>query len=159
MSLRPIIIGMNNPISDVPEHALWPDPPNCAGWRLQQMSGLSKHEYLRAFERRNLLIGPWLYVRAVKAANDMRPELAGRRVVLLGAEVRRAFGFKDNAQHGTTDLFSTTWYFLPHPSGRNLWYNDPANVKVAETLLKELACTPSSPETSVRPFLRASPTS
>lgn len=34
---KPLIVGMNNPLSATPEHALYPWPRGCAGHRLYEM--------------------------------------------------------------------------------------------------------------------------
>jgi len=67
----------------------------------------------------------------------------GRVVVLLGNSVREAF---DRALSGglppvllhPQQAMGCTWRQVPHPSGRNLWYNVPENVRVVELLMEEL---------------------
>src|SRR5258708_2762507 len=97
MTHRPVLIGMNNPISSRPEYVLWPDPPGCTGWRLWKMlhdrNECTKRDYLRAFTRLNLVTGQrWDATSGRRAARLLRVELRGRVVVLLGQEVRAAFG-------------------------------------------------------------------
>jgi hypothetical protein len=143
---RPVLVGMNNPVSLAPEHALYPWPPGCAGHRLYAMllearsEGMMMSTYARAFDRRNLVRGAWDREAAREAAAALRAELTGRRAVLLGREVARAFGIGHPAPLGrVTDITrGTTFYFLPHPSGRNPHYNEPANRIAAGRLLCQL---------------------
>lgn len=152
--MRPIIVGMNNPRSLAPEHVLYPWPPGCAGHRLWQMfydaCGATMSQYRDAFERRNLMVGPWLAQVARVAASSMLPGLAGRDVVLLGEEVRRAFGVVPRLpwprdlqsswdwSPAPGEVEPTRFYVLPHPSGRNLLYNDPAVRREVGTVLAHL---------------------
>lgn len=145
---RPLLVGMNNPISLLPEHALYPAPDGCAGarlWRLlESETGAGMRDYLRAFERVNLVTGPWDAGVARCAADDLQDSgrLRGRRVVLLGREVARAFAFGSlkypvpwlNPLVGEGTIF----YPLPHPSGRNTWYNSEDNRRAAAQLLAYL---------------------
>lgn len=129
---RPVIVGMNNPRSVAPEHALYPLPAGCAGNRLFEMLRLAEPSatmfgYCDRFERVNLVVGPWDAARARERAVELRPSLAGRSVVLLGREVAKAFGVLDVRSFLSLrdDALDSTFYLLPHPSGRNLLYNDP----------------------------------
>lgn len=119
--------------------ALYPLPKGCAGQKLQEMSGLSRTEYLGAFERMNLLEdypegGKWSVVTAEYAFRArVEPLLPGRTTLLLGAKV---------AEAAERVLLVPVWRWaepillphlgahtmivmLPHPSGRNRHYNDP----------------------------------
>jgi hypothetical protein len=142
---RPVLIGMNNPISLAPEHALYPWPLGCAGHRLYAMllevrPATTMSAYARAFDRRNLVRGPWDLEAARVAAVVLRGALFGRRVVLLGREVARAFGIGHPVACGkvTDPDHIITFYFLPHPSGRNPHYNKPENRLAAGRLLCQL---------------------
>jgi hypothetical protein len=133
---------MNNPISSRPEYALWPDPPNCTGWRLWKLlearNGATQDEYVQAFDRRNLLPGKvWNAREARAAALRMVPDLAGRTVVLLGQEVRHAFRIPKLLIH-PQEVGLTVWRQLPHPSGLNHWFNEEVNRAMAGMLLAEL---------------------
>lgn len=72
----------------------------------------------------------------------VRPEvilLAGRRV---------AAAFHHNMHHEGTDYFEELELagrearVVPHPSGVNRWWNDPANRERARKFLEKLACRP-----------------
>lgn len=142
--MRPVLLGMNNPISDDPRHALYPHPPSCTGARLQRFSGLDKETYLRVFDRRNVIGGQQWDAKLAKArAPFLRQELLGRHVVLLGApvnsvmrggtkyELARAFRWTPDGHGG--------WMALaPHPSGLNHFYNDRVHQELLAVFLQEL---------------------
>lgn len=141
---RPVLIGMNNPLSTRAGHELFPAPEGCTGHRLWTMlhdrTHASRQSYMDTFERRNLVRGiPWDRTAAKARAYEMSCEFegTGRVVVLLGQEVRAAFGHPPLLIHPQV-IGGCTFRQLPHPSGRNRWYNDPDNLKVAELLLEEL---------------------
>ena len=155
--MKPILIGMNNPISTRPGHELYPAPEGCTGWRLWRMlnarTGASRIQYLDTFERRNLVVGKeWDRLAARARAYEVVQELrdSGRTVVLLGQSVREAFHYVLEEWHGVPvgglpallihpqQVEGVTWRQVPHPSGRNLWFNEPENRKVVELLLEEL---------------------
>jgi hypothetical protein len=156
--MKPIIVGMNNPISTRPGHELYPAPEGCTGHRLWRMlnsrTGASRLQYLDTFERRNLVRAvAWDRLAARARAYEMMQELrgTGRTVVLLGQSVREAFDFALRGdgelefQYGLPPLLvhpqeagGCTWRQVPHPSGRNLWYNAEENRKVVELLMEEL---------------------
>ncbi len=115
---------------------------------LRERTGARRGQYLDAFERRNLVTGlEWNRPAARARACEIVQELqgSGRVVVLLGRSVQEAFNY---AMPGALPLppllvhpqesCGCTWRQIPHPSGRNLWYNDPENKKVVELLMEEL---------------------
>lgn len=167
---RTVLVGMNNPYGTRPEMALWPAPERCAGWNLWRMladyadqhHGISilRHEYIRAFDRRNLLSATtWSQKEARAAAAASLGALAGRRVVVLGAATAGALGLGrgegvghwqthhliravprlfDPEENGRTnepvaDRFD--YVCLPHPSGRCREYNDPGVRELAGRIL------------------------
>lgn len=143
--MKPLLLGMNNPISDDPEFDLYPYPEGSAGWRLWKMlpGGVSRREYLAMFDRRNLLRArKWDQVKAREAACALRPELKGRLVVILGSQVRAALGLPLSEplvfRRAVTPV-QYDWVPVPHPSGRNLWYNAPGNREQVGAMLLELA--------------------
>lgn len=155
---KPLIVGMSNPYGDDPKAALWPHPPNCTGWRIWNMlrarrADASHLSYTRAFARVNLLSSEysktWDRAAAREAARNMLPLCVGRRVLLLGNCVLDAFAVMNRdlsalqpAGEGLVARVKgsgySTFMFLPHPSGRCRWYNDPRNVAAASDLLAEL---------------------
>lgn len=147
---RPVIVGMNNPLSRDPEHALYPYPPRCTGHRLYEMmreyggDGMSRARYLGTFERRNVLVGEeWSLRRAREAAPELRRLLAGRTVVYLGQQVLAALELPrvEPLTWQSGDLINegpARWCLVPHPSGLNRWYNDESNRAAAARLLLSL---------------------
>lgn len=131
---------------------LYPLPAGCAGARLRELFGLSLTEYLRAFDRTNLGWRNGSDAAELRAAAwALRPLLAGRSALLLGRRVLRAF------ELGEPEPLSWLWLdcgrgpawdvrrkrlarvaYLPHPSGRNRWYNEEENVRRAREFLREL---------------------
>ena len=104
--------------------------------RLLSLLEMTREEYLRTFDRTNLLHkcqgrgrrgDLWDPIAARDAADTMiRTQDEPRRIILLGKRVGAAF-------------VPNTMYFqwwkagrhsvvvVPHPSGRNAWFNSPAN--------------------------------
>lgn len=139
---RPVLLAMCNPHSVRPEHALYPYPPGCSGWRLWKLlesrTGATHEDYLRAFDRVNLVpLREWDEEVARRRAPGMLREMEGREVVVLGTRVRAALGVPPLLVH-PQDHAGATYRQLPHPSGRCLWYNDPENRRIAAVLLEEL---------------------
>ena len=141
--MRPLLVGMNNPVSVDPRHALYPVPRGCTGHRLwlvlNELDGTSVSRYLRLFERVNLVQGRWNAVTARARAQELRPTMSGRSSVLLGREVWGAFHLPRVEACASVDLHDAVVYFVPHPSGRNLWYNDGDNRRRVGELLASLA--------------------
>lgn len=120
-----------------------------SGGRLMDLFDLPPSLYRDYFERVNLLeefpgkAGKGdLFDRvfAVQSAAKITIDLAlfpRPFVLLLGNKVATAFGrerpiFRRFAIHGTRA------YVVPHPSGINLWWNDPKNVRRAKRFFKRL---------------------
>lgn len=143
--MRPVILGMNNPRSDDPDHALWPHPNGCTGYRLWQMlnqadPSVTKERYLLAFDRRNLLgTRKWDAAKARMEAGRllMGVDFMAREVLVLGDEVRRAFELPKKPL-GCVDMYNATWWQIPHPSGLNRFYNSESNRAAVATVLKGL---------------------
>lgn len=108
--------------------------------------------------------GSWPAGRAAVRAESLIGELLGqtRRVYLLGRRVWQAFGFDApepfsravrqpagdvdgvtyaarwvTIPHNWRDAEAQQWVLLPHPSGKNHDFNDPANRARAQALLRE----------------------
>jgi hypothetical protein len=136
---------MNNPLSSEPAHALFPHPPGCTGFRLYEMlksrvPDVTKRQYLDAFDRRNV-VEHAVFNRedARQGASKLYVEFfgTGRTVVLLGADTANAFGLPRLLLH-PQENGGVTWRQIPHPSGRNLWYNDEQNRTLVSMLLEDL---------------------
>lgn len=136
---------MNNPLSTRSGFELYPLPTGCTGHRIYEMlcsrlPNVTRRQYLDTFERRNLVRGvDFDKTRAKARAHEIMCELegSGRTIVLLGQDVRRAFNIPPLLIHPQV-IGGCTWRQMPHPSGRNLFYNVPENRKVVELLLEEL---------------------
>lgn len=143
--MRPMIIGMNNPINTSPGFELYPAPAGCTGHRLWSMLNerrpeVSRRTYLDVFERRNL-VNNLVFDRGAAEQEAARIYASlwgsGRTVVLLGRDVQKAFGIPPLLIHPQTNG-GTVYRQLPHPSGRNMWYNDQKNRELAAVLLDEI---------------------
>jgi hypothetical protein len=142
MVTRPLIVGMDNPYSQNPKYALFPAPRNCTGWRLWQMLnrtlGVSRQEYVTWAERTNLCEGRWSVSAARQRWASLQSSVEGRDCVLLGRAVATAAGLPEASPLLWTDYCGGRVAMLPHPSGLNRWYNDPANMRMAESFMSTL---------------------
>jgi len=149
--MKPILIGLNNPHSRRPEHALFPLPFGASGYRLWSMlsavSGMSRSEYAESFDRRNLSPDmrdlPKSELRSLGArAIDAVPR--GARVVLLGQQVRVAISDRLSRPLDASltihpqERDGVVWRLIPHPSGRCLYYNDPVARTMVGMMLADL---------------------
>jgi hypothetical protein len=142
---RPVLIGMNNPISSDPDHALFPYPEGCTGHRLLDMlqsrlPNVTRRQYLERFDRRNVVDGKHYnaaLAREGAAKLDLEFFGSGRTIVLLGNDTIAAFGHPRLLIHPQI-IGGSTWRQIPHPSGRNFWYNDETNRALVASLLEDL---------------------
>ena len=79
----------------------------------------------------------WSAMRARAAASGLLAELThDHTVLMLGRRVCAAFGHQKLPWlHGSLSKHALL-VAVPHPSGLNRWWNDPANVELAETTLR-----------------------
>ena len=139
-----LFCGESNPYGSNPEFALYCYPTGCAGYRLSRILGLLQHQYL-ALHRKNLCDGDWSKQEAIKRAGELlSPDVPWRVIVLLGRKVTETF---EKVALGGVPLvaFSTracspgmTLVALPHPSGRNTCWNNPALHERARQILRGL---------------------
>lgn len=136
--MKPLLIGMNNPGSQKPEHAFYPWPPRCSGARIlsfinfhEKMSGMdmtSRHDFLDMFDRMNVLQEPaWDQKAARMQAPRVLTEMRGRRSFVFGFKTSDALGLKrtQGLDFVLFDIDPTIEYVvLPHPSGMCRAYND-----------------------------------
>lgn len=136
--MRVHFVGMNNPYGADPRHALYPWPPTSAGGRLYGMVseaiGWTRGQYVDGIDRLNLVEGPWSAASARDRASELLDELWGRRVVMLGGAVAEAFRLR---AHPILQWRDGWFAVLPHPSGRNRWYNEASNRAAAVAFLRE----------------------
>lgn len=141
---RIVLIGQAPGPNTHPDLPLFPAPRNSGGGRLHRYTGLSLPDYLRLFQRINLIYSFPGYTghdkdkfpmsAARPAAANLRPLLAGRRVILVGRAVAKAFGdarlqmepsmtwMRAAAGRGSMMVAS-----VPHTSGRSLFWNQACN--------------------------------
>jgi hypothetical protein len=144
--MKPVLIGTNDPSGSLePDHALSPDVAGNSGHRLLYFMNsvrtvpVTPAEYMSRFDRLNLVDGPWYDPRiAAATAIALDRRLRGRKVVLLGEQVRVAFGHDRAPLQSYVIDGQTTWFQIPHPSGQNRWYNDHVNRLIAGRILSEL---------------------
>ena len=120
------------------------------GEKLAKIAGLHRLDFYRRFGRYHL--NPrWNGKNGTGDAFDR--VVAEKRVaeilalgstsfVLLGAEVARAFGFKKFEPLNVVESYDEkrvrrSYLLFPHPSGINLWWNEPFNRHRAEKRLRE----------------------
>jgi hypothetical protein len=141
--MKTIILGSSNPYKSPP---LWPDPPGCAGWNLWRMSGMTREDYLDKFEFRNLFASveeeaSAMHDRAVRKTigNKFAVEMSQdrRTVLILGGIARTAIGLASQIIHPCRHG-AAVYYQIPHPSGRNTFYNDPVCRDLIRLLLEDL---------------------
>jgi hypothetical protein len=94
---------------------------------------------LSRWDRVNLFAEPvkrWSDREAAASAASI--DVGGRpAVVVLGAHVARAFGIAyDPLAESIID--GTRHVVVPHPSGRCRWWNDPANVAAATSVVSRI---------------------
>lgn len=142
---RPILLGMNNPLSSEPRYALFPHPTGCTGWRILELirtrvPSATGAQYISRFDRRNLLSArSWSAREARDAAAkflERESELRDRTVVVFGNEVRRLLGLERSGRPIVRN--GVTYVQLPHPSGRCRWYNESRNASAASRILADL---------------------
>ncbi len=165
---RVLLVGEDNPLSSAPEHALFCHPPGCAGARLQSdILGVSRATYL-ALWRTNLCSPKWSAPAARDRAHDLLFDAARpwSTIVLLGRKVADVFArvlepsarsplsgkraefspfsstrLDDRGRwvdHLIPQQYDVTIVSLPHPSGRNLLWNDARRIADARVLLAEV---------------------
>ena len=131
-----IIIGMDNPQGNDPLSTV---PVGGTGHRLWQLAaartGITEEEWLLRIDRRNLCAGKWSPAEAQIAADAMRSELEGQVVIALGMEVSACLGLSGAV---LTWHPTESWVRIPHPSGLNRWYNDPAHEAAVQILLEDI---------------------
>ena len=122
-----------------------------SGARLAALCGITLPEFLDRFDRRNLL-DAWpgkagkgdVFVGRGEArllADGLRAALAGRPIVLLGANLAAAFRSTEPAFRFSPSRIA----WSPHPSGISRWWNDPANEERARRFWRSLVSPDFSP--------------
>lgn len=146
--MKTIILGMNHPKSGSGE-PLELTIPGSSGARLLAISGLSREVFESCFERLNVLNKQhWDLELAGKRARRFARRLSGRSIVCLGKEVWRSLGHVEIGWGESISLFGNDWFLIPHPSGRNRFYNIPSQVELARATLIRAATVPTRRRTT-----------
>lgn len=129
-----LIVGMNNPQS---LEALSTMPRGGAGHRLWLMAtartGVSEQDWLQNVDRVNLCGGEWDPFEARRAwGQGVVSTDRYDAIMFLGNDVVNATGLR-LPPIGRRGIY----WVLPHPSGRNRWYNDELNKDAATLLLRD----------------------
>lgn len=143
--MRTLLVGLDNPHAEDPGMALYPLPRGATGDRVcgliaEVVDGYTIADYLRDFGRANLYpVG-----RAFAGRGATQVDRLMARWVLAYA---RAAGFQNLVIFGDRLLRAfdlergSGWpkvHHLPHPSGRNTYYNDQRHRREAGELLAGL---------------------
>lgn len=138
--MRPIIVGEAPSKNQDPERPI----EGRIGKRLALFANLSYEAYLEHFERVNLLHlrqddgTKFIFDNVAAAEEAKRLRQAwdyGRQVLLLGNRVAKAFGVQGPCFERL--VYDHDFYIVPHPSGLNRFYNDPANRHQARAFLSQ----------------------
>jgi hypothetical protein len=133
-------VGEQNPHGADPAFALYPLPERATGGRLAAILGMTASQYLRTFDRANLL-DPGVRWRAMDARIAAH-RLPHDRRILLGRRVAEAHGVQFDCFEpyeialGRSDRPAIV-LVLPHPSGLNRMWNDPDNLRRARETVTE----------------------
>ena len=143
---RVILVGENNPYGGDPRYALYPEPANSAGGRLCRLVlGLTVKEYLRRFERVNLLQRPKWSARAARdAAACMLVEKGlTAKFVLLGRKVFDAFSAHVPDDRSWAPFVARGQFLmLPHPSGLCRIWSEPGRFAQAREAVRDFTAEP-----------------
>lgn len=149
---RVLLVGELNPYGVDPRYALYYEPPNSAGGRLQRLVlGVRARSTYLAMWRANLCTSRWNDGAAAQRAGELcrspeleQPGLPWRLIVALGVNVSTAFA---RAAQVSVSAFcepvplssGQTLVSIPHPSGLGRVYNDRSAVTRARLLLASVA--------------------
>jgi len=76
------------------------------------------------------------YAKGNVNAADILLDWRVDRIVLLGKNVARCFGFRDLPFLAEIRIYGRRFLIFPHPSGANRWWNERRNEKRARQLLQ-----------------------
>ena len=129
----------------------------CGKFLAEELMGISQEEMLRDHDFLNVLdrwpgrgVGGDRFpiIEAKAAAKSKLDQVKGRTVVLLGQNVARAFGiekfqymvwYQYHGERNREEVLIPLLCVMPHPSGRNRFWNRPENRDKAKKFLRLLA--------------------
>lgn len=145
--MKPLLVGEAPSKNEVTEQPLM----GRVGRRMAALADLSYEDYLRHFDRVNLLHVrqdtkekgfEFDHAAAAVAAHQLFLDgtiKQGRVVLMLGWRVTRAFFSPyDKAYFERHDHAGVTFYAMPHPSGVNRYWNDLENCKKASEFVQQI---------------------
>jgi hypothetical protein len=118
------------------------------GHKIAKLAGIEYEQYLERTDRMNLFDewtgkdgkgDAWDARQAKQRADDLIPYVEGRKVLFIGKQVAKAFGFKDLPWMKWTEAERISEVaVIPHLSGIVTWWNELDNRKAAGVFLKEM---------------------
>lgn len=157
--LRTVIVGIAPGKAGHEGQPLSAIAPQSTGRKIADMIGVSWSDYMRAFDRINICPFPQKGTIKAKEWQAAAENLAGsilrqRRVIMLGPNVAECFGIGRSVYNfGDWKICNSEtrgiagfrvglsmpfdWMVIPHPSGRNFWYNDTYNKELISNLLRD----------------------
>lgn len=134
-----LIVGEDFGNSPVEYHNDFYALTGASGKRLAELAGVHYLNFYMLTERTNVveLLPQWRDRALVQeSVGQIRHRMAGRRTILLGSRVSAAFGFTAEPLTWVTEADREVAR-MPHPSGRNHWWNDRQNYESARAFLSE----------------------
>jgi uracil-DNA glycosylase len=107
----------------------------CAGLTLGELRRICFANVIRRFPGDQQKGDAFPIAEARAGAKRLRRRLRGRRVLMLGGNVARAFGLRAELMTWS-DAGGFEAAVVPHPSGVNRWWNDPRNRAAARRFLR-----------------------
>jgi len=114
------------------------------GRKIARLAGMS-HDELIACRRRHLNPrysgkpgenSAFDHAQGNMNAADVLMDWRVERIVLLGKNVARCFGFRDLPFLAEISVYGRRFLIFPHPSGTNRWWNERRNEQRARQLLQ-----------------------
>lgn len=144
---RPVLLGLDDPISAAPNFPLFPTPGSPGHKLLLTVQGVdpefTETDYLRYFERITLCPTYPATKDPVERRNlwtQMTSLYRGRIVVCMGKPVWALSGMDEGSPYGVLypypPLMLLAW--LPHPSAKNRFYNSETNRNAVGNFLRSL---------------------
>jgi hypothetical protein len=150
-----LFVGLDNPQSMDPRYALFPHPPGCAGHRLMEMMQeveptFTRGQYINIPKTNLFPTGmcpkkkrkDWLHYAGVLLIAQKTGR--GDKIVLFGNDVRNAILWAHDPDlcwdtpMRWVMMDGSRYAWVPHPSGRNTYYNDTRKRRKVARFLRKL---------------------